>query len=70
MPAPMYTDESDLAGVYLLQRLAVADRNEPVLCAMNDVSMTLYFCYPEVSAQMKAKYQADREYRKKPFNHP
>ena len=67
MPATVYADKGDLTRVDFLQGLAVPDRDQPVLSAMNDVGMASYFCDPFIGAQLKAQYNANRQNREKTF---
>lgn len=69
MPAPMDTDQCDLAGIYSLQVFAVADRDQPVAGAMYNIGMAFYFQDPFIGAQVIAQYNADRQDRQEALDH-
>jgi hypothetical protein len=69
MASAMYPDQRDPPRIDPLQLLAVPDRNEPVLCSMDDVYRAGYFLYPLIGAQMIAKHIPDGKHRQKSFDH-
>lgn len=59
------SDQRDHIRIDGLQFLAVADGNEPVAGAMNDISMAFHFPDPEIGAQVVLQYKAHRKDGKK-----
>ena len=63
MSAAMYTDEGNFTRVDLLQRFAVADRDQPVFSAMKDIGMASYFCDPLIGSQLKTQNKTNGKNR-------
>ncbi len=61
--AALDADKGDFIGVDLLQVFAVADGDEPVFCAVNDISMAVDAAYPFIGAQFVTKHQLNRAER-------
>ena len=67
--APVDPDQCDHIRIDGLQLLAVADRNEPVAGAVDDISMACHFPDPEIGAQVVLQHKAYRKDRKKSLHH-
>lgn len=52
MPATVDPDKRDLPGVEALKRFTMPDGDQPVLCAMYYIGMTIYFWDPLVSTKV------------------
>ena len=50
MVATMYADEGDLMRIQLLEFFAVRNRDQQVLCSVNNIGVAFYFFYPFVGA--------------------
>lgn len=69
MHSSMNADEGDLGRVDSLQVLTMANGDEPVFGAMNDISVAIYVAYPFVGTQMIPQYIANWQYGKKAFHY-
>ena len=63
MPSPVDADKRDFLGIEALQFFGVAEWNEHVAGAMQDIGMAICPGNPLVGAKMEAQYKPDRQYR-------
>jgi len=69
MAAAFYADKGDFIGVDLLQALAVADGDEAIFCAVEDISMAVHMAYPPVGAQLVTQDEFYGKKGEKAFHH-
>jgi hypothetical protein len=62
-------DKGDFVGIDLLKVFAVAQGNQAILCAVDDIGMAVYAAYPFIGAQFVPEYEPDGEKGKKAFHH-
>lgn len=65
MPAAFNADERDAVRGNLGQFLTVADGNDPVTRAVNDICVALHILHPQIGAQRITDEVRYREERKK-----
>ena len=70
MPAAMDPDERNFTRAYFLKGFTVADRDEPILCAMYDVGMAFNPGDPFIGPQVVTQHNANGQDRKEAFDHP
>lgn len=66
--AALYADEGDHAWIECLQFFAVADGDEPVAGAVQDIGMTVYMLYPFIGTQVITQHVFYGEDRQKTFD--
>ena len=69
MPAALYAYERNFIGIDLLQALTVADGNNVVFGAMEDIGMAVDMTYPPVGAQLVAQDELHGKKGEKAFHH-
>src|SRR5215212_1994781 len=57
MATTMNADQRYFIGINFLQANTMADRDQHVSCAMNDISMAIHITYPLVGTQMEPQDQ-------------
>ena len=65
----MDADQGDPGRIELLEPLAVADGDQPVPCAMEDIGMTADPGKPEIRTQVIPQYIPQGQDRKEPLHH-
>ena len=62
-------DERDFVRVDFLQPFAVTNRDQPVFCPVNDISVAIHALYPFVCSQVVSHNDPDRQHGYKSFNY-
>ncbi len=68
MSAAGDTDKGNFPGIQGLQFFTVADGQQPVFGAMQNISMAIYFGYPFIGTHMKPKHKTNGQYGQKTFH--